>query len=87
MTNCGHRGIAYHDYCDGQRMIETRNGSDDVVKQHPSSPRLRRASVWGMTYIDQLVRGRDGSDGDRDGWSFSERSFANSMVVSPNNPG
>lgn len=90
MENCGDwsagaTGVTYHDYYDGQRIIDTGKGSDDVVKQHPSSPRLRRASVWGMTYIDQLVRVRDGSNGHRDGKSFSERAFENS-VVSPDNP-
>ena len=50
--------ITYHTYYDppssgrdfgeasGQRMIETRNGSEQVLKQH----------VWGLSYIDELVQ-------------------------------
>jgi len=35
----------YHDYYDGQRMAETRNGSDLVARQQ----------VWGLDYIDELI--------------------------------
>ena len=39
----------YHFYYDGHRMIETRNGSNDVLKS-------RRAGIWGQTYVDELVQ-------------------------------
>ena len=35
----------HHDYYNGQRMVETRNGSDLVARQQ----------VWGLDYIDELV--------------------------------
>jgi RHS repeat-associated protein len=36
----------YHCYYDGQRLIESRNGSDQVLKQQ----------VWGLSYVDELVQ-------------------------------
>jgi len=36
----------YHYYYDGQRMIETRDVNNQVLKQH----------VWGLTYVDELVQ-------------------------------
>ena len=36
----------YHYYWDGQQMVETRNGLDQVLKQH----------VWGRQYVDELVQ-------------------------------
>ena len=42
----------YHYYYDGQapagqaKMIETRNGNDQVIKQH----------VWGMSYVDEIIQ-------------------------------
>ena len=46
MTDCGDWDATTHYYYDGQRMIETRNGSDQLCKQY----------VWGMTYVDELVQ-------------------------------
>jgi len=45
----GHSGDwdnTYHYYWDGQQMVETRNGLDQVLKQH----------VWGRQYVDELVQ-------------------------------
>jgi len=46
VTNCGDWDGTYHYYYDGQRMIETRNGSDQVLTQY----------VWGLTYVDELIQ-------------------------------
>ena len=44
----GSTGMTCHYYYDGQakNMIETRNGSDESLTQH----------VWGLTYVDELLR-------------------------------
>ena len=46
MTNSGGLDATYHYYLDGQSLVETRNGSDQVLKQH----------VWGLDYIDELIQ-------------------------------
>jgi len=46
VTNAGDLDATYHDYHDGQRVVEIRNGSDAVLKQH----------VWGQMYIDELCQ-------------------------------
>ena len=49
----------YHYYYNGQQLVETRNGSGNVLKQH----------VWGVTYIDELVQtalNDDPADGTED---------------------
>ena len=49
MTNSGGLDATYHYYLDGQSLVETRNGSDQVLKQH----------VWNTTpggYIDELIQ-------------------------------
>jgi len=46
VTNCGDWGQTYKYYHSGQSMIETRNGSDETLKQH----------VWGLTYVDELLQ-------------------------------
>ena len=44
----GSTGMTCHYYYDGQakNMIETQNGSDEALTQH----------VWGVTYVDELLR-------------------------------
>ena len=37
-----------HYYYDGQSIVEIRDGSDYVLKQQ----------VWGLRYVDELVRSR-----------------------------
>ena len=62
IDNSGDWDCAYHYYYSGQRMIETRNGSDNVLKQH----------VWGAGYVDELVQiaiNDDPTNGD-DCWMF-----------------
>ena len=49
VTNSGGLDATYHYYLDGQSLVETRNGSDQVLKQH----------VWNTTpggYIDELIQ-------------------------------
>ena len=46
ITNSDDWDATYHYYHDGDQCIETRNGSDQVIKQH----------VWGGLYIDELVQ-------------------------------
>ena len=47
VTNSGDWNCEYHYYYDvAWRLLETRNGDDDVLKQH----------VWGVRYIDELVQ-------------------------------
>jgi len=46
VDNCGDWDATFHTYLDGQRMIELRDGSDDVLKQY----------VWGTQYVDELVQ-------------------------------
>jgi RHS repeat-associated protein len=46
ITHSADWNAAYHYYYDGQQMIETRNGSDQVLNQH----------VWGTRYIDELLQ-------------------------------
>ena len=46
VSNCGDWNGTCHYYYDGQRMIEVRDGSWDVLKQH----------VWGQTYVDEIVQ-------------------------------
>jgi hypothetical protein len=46
VENSGDWDATYHFYYNGHSMVETRDGSDDVIKQH----------VWGMRYIDELIQ-------------------------------
>ncbi len=46
VTGCGDWDQTYEYYYDGQRMIEMRDDSADVVKQY----------VWGLGYVDELVQ-------------------------------
>ena len=46
VTNCGDYDGTHHYYYNGQQMIETRDGSDNLETQH----------VWGLTYVDELVQ-------------------------------
>jgi len=46
VDNCGDWDGTFHTYLDGQRSIELRDGSDDVLKQY----------VWGTQYVDELVQ-------------------------------
>ena len=46
VKNSADLDCTYKYYHDGQRVIEERNGSDQVIKQH----------VWGALYIDELVQ-------------------------------
>ena len=46
VRNSGDHDLTYAYHYDGQRMVEARNGSDQVLKQQ----------VWGLDYIDELVR-------------------------------
>jgi len=46
VKNCADLDSTYHQYYDGQRMIETRNGSDQVLQQ----------LLWGGQYIDELIQ-------------------------------
>jgi RHS repeat-associated protein len=46
VTNSGDWDCTYHYYHDGSRMIETRNGSGQVLTQH----------LWGTQYVDELVQ-------------------------------
>ena len=53
----------YHYYYTGWRLIETRSGSDNVLKQH----------VWGLAYIDELLvtsLNHDPADGTEDDCEF-----------------
>lgn len=45
ITNSGDLDATYHDYYRDWQLVETRNGSDQVLKQH----------IWGLQYIDELV--------------------------------
>ncbi len=45
----GDREETYQTYWDDWSMVEVRNGSDQVLKS-------RRAGMWGLTYIDELVQ-------------------------------
>jgi hypothetical protein len=38
--------MTYHLYHDGQRIVEERNGSGQVIRQY----------VWGRTYADELCQ-------------------------------
>ena len=46
IKNSADLDCTYHYYYDGQRMIETRNGSSQVLQQF----------VWGGQYIDELIQ-------------------------------
>jgi len=46
ITNSGDMNATYKFFYDGRRVIETRNGSDNVIKH----------KVWGPTYVDELVQ-------------------------------
>ena len=46
VKNSGALDATYHYYYRGMSVVEVRNGSDNVLKQH----------VWGLTYIDELVQ-------------------------------
>jgi len=46
IDNSGDWNYTYHFYYDGQSMIETRNGSNKVIKQH----------VWGTQYVDEIIQ-------------------------------
>ncbi len=46
VSNTGQWDCTYNYYYDHDRMIEERNGSNQVMKQH----------VWGLTYIDELIQ-------------------------------
>ena len=46
IDNSGDWDAEYHYDDDGQQMIETRDNSEDVLKQR----------VWGLTYVDELVQ-------------------------------
>lgn len=46
VSNSADWDATYHYYWDGWQMIEMRNGSDQVLKQH----------VWGRQYVDELLQ-------------------------------
>jgi hypothetical protein len=46
ISGSGDLDAPYHYYYHGQQLIETRDGSDDVLAQQ----------VWGLHYIDELVQ-------------------------------
>jgi YD repeat-containing protein len=46
VQNSADLDCTYHDYYAGQRVIETRNGSNQTLKQW----------VWGATYVDELIQ-------------------------------
>jgi hypothetical protein len=46
LANTGAWDCAYHYYYDGDSLVETRNGSDILMRQH----------VWSTQYIDELVQ-------------------------------
>jgi len=46
VSNTGQWDCTYNYYYDGDQMIEERNGSNQVLKQH----------VWGLTYVDELIQ-------------------------------
>ncbi len=46
IDNSGDWNYTYNFYHDGQSMIETRNGSGEVIKQH----------VWGTQYVDEIIQ-------------------------------
>ncbi len=46
ITNSADWNATYHYYHEGQRVVETRNGSGQVLKQ----------CVWGQMYVDELVQ-------------------------------
>jgi hypothetical protein len=46
VTNSGAWDCTYHYYYDGDSVVETRSGSDIMMRQH----------VWGARYIDELVQ-------------------------------
>ena len=59
VKNSADLDATYHYYYTGWRLIETRNGSGNVLKQH----------VWGVTYIDELAQtalNDDPADGTED---------------------
>ncbi len=70
LSNSGDLNATYHDYYDGQRVVETRSGS-------VGSGLVIRHQVWGLQYIDELVQvtvnqellddpGMDAADPDHD---------------------
>ena len=46
IVNCGDWNCQYHFYYNGQSMIETRNGFNQLLRQQ----------VWGLAYVDELVQ-------------------------------
>jgi RHS repeat-associated protein len=55
VTGTGSLDCTYHYYYDRDSLIETRNGSDELLKQH----------AWGLLYIDELCQITvDGDPGD-----------------------
>ena len=46
ITNSGAQNATYKFFYDGQQVIETHNGSNQVIKQ----------KVWGPTYVDEAVQ-------------------------------
>lgn len=45
VTNSGPLDATHHDYYLDWQLVETRTGTDQVIKQH----------VWGLDYVDELV--------------------------------
>ncbi len=50
MSNSGDLNATYHDYYDGQRLVETRSGGTS------GGGLVIRHQVWGLQYIDELVQ-------------------------------
>ncbi len=50
MSNSGDLNATYHDYFDGQRLVETRSGGTS------GGGLVIRHQVWGLQYIDELVQ-------------------------------
>jgi len=55
VKNSGDLSMTYHYYYDGQRLIETRNGSDQVLKQYVWAPQTGGAGGSAGGYVDELV--------------------------------
>ncbi len=50
LSNSGDLNATYHDYYDGQRLVETRSGGTS------GGGLVIRHQVWGLQYIDELVQ-------------------------------
>ena len=65
IENSGDWNETYHFYYDGRRLVEERNGSQNVLKQY----------LWGTQYVDELVQVAVNDDPDDGGEQNCETAY------------